>query len=296
MSRKGIILAGGSGTRLYPTSLAISKHLLPVYDKPMIYYPLSVLMLAGIRDILIVSTPQDLPLYKRLFGSGKQWGLHFTYAEQVKPDGIAQALLIAEDFIQKQPCTLILGDNIFYGQNLVEQVNMATKRTKGTTIFAYRVKSPEAYGVVELDENNQPLRLVEKPKQFISNWAVTGLYFYDSSVIEIAKQLKPSQRGELEITDVNRIYLEMNLLHVSTLGRGTAWLDGGTPESLFHAGIFVETMQQRQGLKIACPEEIAYRQGFIDLSQFETIAKSLEKSDYGKYLLELLKNKEIELA
>ena len=296
MPRKGIILAGGSGTRLYPTSLAVSKHLLPVYDKPMIYYPLSILMLAHIREILIISTERDLPLYKRLLGSGKQWGLHFNYAKQTNPDGIARALLIAEDFIQKQSCALILGDNIFYGQSLVGQLKMANQCEDGATIFVYRVKNPGAYGVAELDNKNQPLHLVEKPKQFISNWAVTGLYFYDSYVTEIARQLGPSQRGELEITDVNRAYLEMNSLHVNMLGRGTAWLDGGTPESLFHAGIFVETMQQRQGLKIACLEEIAYRQGFIDISQFECIAKSLEKSDYGKYLLELLENKETELA
>ena len=296
MSRKGIILAGGSGTRLYPTSLAVSKHLLPVYDKPMIYYPLSILMLANIRDILIISTIHDLPLYKRLLGSGDQWGVHFSYAVQPNPDGVAQALIIAENFIQDQPCTLILGDNIFYGQSLVEQLKIANQREQDATVFVYRVKNPGAYGVAELDHKNRPLRLVEKPKCYISNWAITGLYFYDSCVTEIVKKLKPSQRGELEITDVNQAYLEMNKLHVSTLGRGTAWLDGGTPESLFHAGIFVETIQQRQGLKIACPEEIAYRQGFIDVSHFECIAKSLEKNDYGKYLLELLENKEIELV
>ncbi len=296
MSRKGIILAGGSGTRLYPISLAVSKQLLPVYDKPMIYYPLSVLMLANIRDILIISTAQDLPLYKRLLGSGNQWGLRFSYAEQFKPEGIAHALLIAEDFIKGHPSALILGDNIIYGQSLVEQLKIANQREHGATIFVYRVKNPGEYGVAELDEKNQPIQLIEKPTRLISNLAITGLYFYDLQVLDIAKTLKPSQRGELEITDVNRAYLEINSLHVNMLGRGIAWLDGGTPESLFQANLFVETMQQRQGLKIACPEEIAYRQGFIDITQFEYIAKLLEKSNYGKYLLELLENKETELA
>ena len=296
MTRKGIILAGGTGTRLYPISLSISKHLLPVYDKPMVYYPLSVLMLANIRDILVISTPQDLPLYKRLLGSGNQWGINFSYAEQSKPDGIAQALLIGEDFINGQSCALVLGDNIIYGQSLVEQLRIANQREEGGTIFVYRVKNPGEYGVAVLDEANRPLNLVEKPKQHISNWAITGLYFYDSRVTDIVRQLEPSTRGELEITDVNLAYLEMDALHVNTLGRGIAWLDGGTPESLLQANLFVETMQQRQGLKIACPEEIAYRQGFINISQFEQIAKSLEKSSYGKYLLELIENKEIELA
>lgn len=294
MSRKGIILAGGSGTRLYPLSLAISKQLLPIYDKPMIYYPLSVLMLAGIREILIISTPIDLPLYKRLLGTGEQWGIHFSYVEQMKPEGIAQALIIGEGFLAQQTCALILGDNIFYGQSLVEQLKIAYGRETGATIFAYQVKNPEAYGVVEFNSKNQPIRIEEKPKRLLSNWAVTGLYFYDSQAVEIAKQLKPSQRGELEITDINSAYLQQGALHVNLFGRGIAWLDGGTHESLLQANLFVETIQQRQGLKIACPEEIAYRLGYLEASQLESLARPLEKSDYGKYLLGLLENKEFE--
>lgn len=296
MSRKGIILAGGSGTRMYPLSLAISKQLLPIYDKPMIYYPLSVLMLAGIREILIISTPHDLLLIKRLFGTGSQWGITFKYAEQTKPEGIAQALLIAEDFLAGQPCALILGDNIFYGQSLVEQLKLANLREYGATVFPYQVKNPQNYGVIELDEKNRAIRIEEKPKRPISHWAVTGLYFYDSLAIDIAKKLKPSRRGELEITDVNCAYLEKGALHVNLLGRGIAWLDGGTHDSLLQATLFVETIQQRQGLKIACPEEIAFRLGYIDANQLERLARSLEKNEYGKYLIGLLSSQELEYA
>ena len=288
MTRKGILLAGGSGTRLYPLSLAVSKQLLPVYDKPLIYYSLSVLMLADIREILIISTPQDLAMYRRLLGSGERWGLKFTYAEQPKPNGIAEAFLIGEEFIAGGPSALILGDNIFYGQSLVEQLSTTARCAKGASIFVHHVKNPGEYGVARLDEAGRPLELVEKPKSFISNWAVTGLYFYDSTVSEIARQLKPSARGELEITDVNQVYLERNQLHVNRLGRGIAWLDGGTPESLFQASVFVQTMQERQGFKIACPEEIAYRRGFIDRDQFAHLAHDLSRSEYGKYLREIL--------
>lgn len=296
LKRKGIILAGGSGTRLYPLSIAVSKHLLPVYDKPMIYYPLSVLMLAGIQEILIISTPHDISLYKRLFGDGSQWGVRFEFAAQAKPRGVADAFIIAEDFLQNHASALILGDNIFYGHSLVAQLKIANARENGATIFAYQVKDPRAYGVVDLDDNKQPIRIEEKPKNPHSHWAITGLYFYDSSAVEIAKNLTPSKRGELEITDVNRVYLEAKTLHVNILGRGNAWLDGGTHESLLHANLFVETIQQRQGLKIACPEEIAYRKKYIDATQLKKLASQLDKNEYGKYLLNIIEHQEVEYA
>jgi glucose-1-phosphate thymidylyltransferase len=283
---KGIILAGGSGTRLHPMTLVTSKQLMPVYDKPMIYYPLSTLMLAGIRDILIISTPQDLPNFQRLMGDGTQWGINLSYKEQPSPDGLAQAYIIGADFVGSDASCLILGDNIFYGHGITEMFERAGENVDGATVFAYHVSDPERYGVVEFDETMKAISIEEKPVAPRSNWAVTGLYFYDSSVVDIAANLKPSVRGELEITDVNRIYLERKKLNVELMGRGYAWLDTGTPDSLLEAGEFVATLERRQGFKISCPEEIAFNQGFIDAAQLELLGKKLGKSQYGKYLLE----------
>ena len=283
--RKGIILAGGSGTRLYPMTKAISKQLIPVYDKPMIYYPLSVLMLAGIRDILIISTPQDLPLFKLLLGDGEVWGLNFSYQIQPSPDGLPQAFILAESFIGDDLSTLILGDNIFYGHNFHHLLSSASSKTEGATVFAYRVNDPERYGVVEFDKNHQVISLEEKPKSAKSNHVLTGLYFYDNQVIDFAKKLKPSTRGELEIIDLNRFYLEQSQLNIEIMGRGYAWLDTGTQESLLEAGQFIAALENRQGLKVACPEEIAYRQGWIDRHQLK---KLITSNGYGKYLNSLL--------
>lgn len=289
VSRKGIILAGGAGSRLYPVTRAVSKQLLPVYDKPMIYYPLSVLMLAGIREILVISTPEDLPRYEQLLGAGADWGLSFSYAEQPAPRGLADAFLIGHAFIGSDPVALVLGDNVFYGNELGGLLKRVSMRSTGATIFGYRVENPSAYGVAEFDVDGKLIGLEEKPAKPSSNYVVTGLYFYDNQVIEVANNIEPSARGELEITDVNKRYLEMGILQMEVLGRGTAWLDTGTHESLLQASLFIETIEQRQGLKIACPEEIAYRMGYIDATQVERLAAPLGQSSYGQYLLRMLR-------
>jgi glucose-1-phosphate thymidylyltransferase len=289
---KGIILAGGSGTRLYPVTRAISKQLMPVYDKPMIYYPLSTLMQAGIREILLISTPHDLPLFERLLGDGSQLGLKLTYAEQPKPEGLAQAFIIGEAFISKDSVALILGDNIFYGESLAEKLQWASQLNTGGIVFGYWVKDPERYGVLAFDEQGRPQQIVEKPTVPMSNYAVTGLYFYDNQVVEIAKQLQPSPRGELEITDVNQHYLNAGQLEVVKLGRGVAWLDTGTHDSLLQAASFVETIEARQGLKVACIEEVAYRMGYIQAEQVRLLSQDLQKNNYGQYLQRLLETEQ----
>jgi glucose-1-phosphate thymidylyltransferase len=286
--RKGIILAGGSGSRLHPLTLGVSKQLLPVYDKPMVYYPLSVLMLAGIRDILLISTPTDLPAFQRLMGDGSQWGISLSYAAQPRPEGLAQAFIIGRQFIGLSPSALVLGDNIYYGHGLPEQLRAATLQLSGATVFAYHVKDPERYGVVHFDAGGRALGIEEKPVKPKSNYAVTGLYFYDNQVLDIAAQLRPSARGELEITDVNLAYLQHGTLQVELMGRGIAWLDTGTHESLMQAAMFIEAIQSRQGLQVSCPEEIAYRAGFIDAAKLESRARLLAKTAYGEYLLGLL--------
>lgn len=286
---KGIILAGGKGTRLYPLTLGVSKQLLPVYDKPMVYYPLSTLMLAGIRDMLLIGTPEDLPMFSRLLGDGKQWGVSISYAEQAEPRGLADAFIVGQEFVGDDTACLILGDNIFYGHGLVNSLQAAAKITEGAMIFAYPVRDPERYGVVVLDENGKPTSLVEKPEKPLSNLAVPGIYFYDRQITTLAANLKPSARGELEITDINRIYLEANQLHVSQLGRGVAWLDAGTHESLLQAANYIQAVEERQGMMISCPEEIAYRLGFIDAKQLNKQIKMLGKTRYAEYLQNLLK-------
>lgn len=293
MQRKGIILAGGSGTRLYPVTQAVSKQLMPVYDKPMVYYPLSTLMLSGVRDVLLISTPQDTPRFADLLGDGSQWGMNIQYAVQPSPDGLAQAFIIGKDFVGNHPSALVLGDNIFYGHDLVKQLHNADARNDGASVFAYHVHDPERYGVVEFDEQFRALSINEKPLVPKSNYAVTGLYFYDQQVCDIAADIKPSHRGELEITDINRRYLELGQLNVEIMGRGYAWLDTGTHDSLLEAASFIATLQKRQGLQVACPEEIAFHQGWIGPAQLVALAESLKKNSYGQYLFGLLKTGEL---